>query len=89
MNFFLSILQASRSVDKVKRRLDDSDEDDVPLMARKKVKKESKKRKEESDEEDFKPVSNRKKSKSFMRNINGIIMQKENLKSEMTKRVVI
>jgi hypothetical protein len=36
--------------------LEDSDEDDIPLMARKKIKKESKKRKEESDEEEFKPV---------------------------------
>lgn len=28
----------------------------MPLMARKKIKKESKKRKEESDEEDFRPM---------------------------------
>jgi hypothetical protein len=36
--------------------LEDSD-DDVPLFARKKIKKELKKRKDESDEEDFKPVA--------------------------------
>jgi hypothetical protein len=36
--------------------LEDSD-DDVPLVARKKIKKEPKKRKDESDEEDFKPVA--------------------------------
>jgi hypothetical protein len=54
---YVYYFQASRSVaEKVKRKLEDSDEDDVPLMARKKIKKESKKRKEESDEEDFKPV---------------------------------
>ncbi|KAJ9596550.1 hypothetical protein L9F63_012422, partial [Diploptera punctata] len=52
---------ASRSQDKVKRRIDDSDEDDIPLMARKKVKKESKKRKEENDEEDdYKPQKKKK-----------------------------
>jgi hypothetical protein len=54
---FVCYFQASRSVvGKVKRRLEDSDEDDIPLMARKKIKKESKKRREESDEEEFKPV---------------------------------
>jgi hypothetical protein len=37
--------------------LEDSDEDDIPLVARKKIKKEHKKRKEESDEEDLKPVA--------------------------------
>jgi hypothetical protein len=37
--------------------LEDSDEDDVPLVARKKIKKEPKKRKEESDEEDLKLVA--------------------------------
>jgi hypothetical protein len=53
---YVYYFQASRSVaEKVKRKLEDSD-DDVPLMARKKIKKESKKRKVESDEEDFKPV---------------------------------
>jgi len=36
--------------------LEDSD-DDVPLVARKKIKKEHKKRKYESDEEDLKPVA--------------------------------
>jgi len=39
--------------------LEDSD-DDVPLFARKKIKKELKKRKDESDEEDFKPVASSK-----------------------------
>jgi len=37
--------------------LEDSDDDDVPLVARKKIKKEHKKRKDESDEEDLKPVA--------------------------------
>ncbi|PNF22470.1 DNA topoisomerase 1 [Cryptotermes secundus] len=55
---------ASRSgIEKVKRGWEDSDEDDVPLMARKKIKKESKKRKEESDEEDFRPMKKKKSTK--------------------------
>lgn len=41
-----------------KRKVDDSDDDDIPLSARKKVKKEKIKREIDSDEEDdFKPVS--------------------------------
>jgi hypothetical protein len=52
---FVCCFQASRS-GMQKRGWEDSDEDDVPLMARKKIKTESKKRKEEIDEEDFRHV---------------------------------
>jgi hypothetical protein len=40
----------------MKRGWEDSDEDDMPLMARKKIKMESQKRKEETDDENFRPV---------------------------------